>query len=92
MDYKKLFEDKAKGELPLDMKIYLVTRIDDYGYDEYDYGYDEYDSAVVIEKTPKKAMEFCEKYFNKGKMTCELIGTATRKQKAGSVLASFNAG
>ena len=92
MDYKKLFEDKAKGELPLDMKIYLVTRTDDYGYDEYD-------SAVVIEKTPKKAMEFCEKYFNicekyfnKGKMTCELIGTATRKQKAGSVLASFNAG
>ena len=67
------------------MKIYLVTRTDDYDYDEYD-------SAVVIEKTPKKAMEFCEKYFNKGKMTCELIGTATSKQKVGEVLASFNAG
>ena len=67
------------------MKIYLVTRTDDYGYDEYD-------SAVVIEKTPKKAMEFCEQYFNKGEMICELIGTATSKQKAGEVLASFNAG
>ena len=67
------------------MKIYLVTRTDDYEYDEYD-------SAVVIEKTPKKAMEFCEQYFNKGKMACELIGTATSKQKAGDVLASNNAG
>ena len=67
------------------MKVYLITRTDSYCYDEYD-------SAVVIEKTPKKAMEFCEQYFSKGKMTCELIGTATNKQKAGDVLASFNAG
>ena len=67
------------------MKVYLITRTDDCGYDEYD-------SAVVIEKTPKKAMEFCEQYFNKGKMTYELIGTATNKQKAGTILASFNAG
>ena len=67
------------------MKIYLVTRTDDYGYDEYD-------SAVVIEKTPKKAMAFCEQYFNKGKMIYELLGTATSKQKAGDALASFNAG
>ena len=67
------------------MKIYLVTRTDDYDWDEYD-------AVVVVEKTPKKAMEFCEEYFNKGKMTCELIGTATSKQKAGEVLASFNAG
>lgn len=66
------------------MKIYLVERTDNYGYDEYD-------SVVVIEKTPKKAMKFCEQYFNKGKMTCELIGTATSKQKVGEVLASFNA-
>ena len=67
------------------MEIYLVTRTNHCGYDEYD-------AAVVIEKTPKSAMEFCEQYFDKGKMTCELIGTATSKQKAGDVLASFNAG
>ena len=64
------------------MKIYFVTRTDNYGCDEYD-------SAVVIEKTPKKAMKFCEKYFNKGKMVCELIGTATSKHKKGEVLTSF---
>lgn len=67
------------------MKIYLVTRTDDYSYDEFD-------AVVVIEKTPKRAMEFCEKYFNKGMMTCELIGTATKKHKSGTVLESFNAG
>ena len=66
------------------MKIYLVT-VDKYNYDEYD-------SAVVCEKSPKKAKEFCEIFFNKKDVICELLGTANSKQKAGVILSSFNAG
>lgn len=70
------------------MKIYLVTRTDMYGYDEYD-------SAVVIEKSPKKAMQLCEFEFGFtcGKMICEFVGYAAKSKKIGeSVLGSFNAG
>lgn len=67
------------------MKIYLINRTDDYGFDEFD-------SAIVCDTTPKKAMEFCEKYFIKGKMTCEFIGKASNKLIKGEILTSFNAG
>ena len=67
------------------MKIYLIERTDYCGYDMYD-------SAVVAEKTPKKAMKFCERFFNKDKMSYKLIGRATNKQRKGLILASFNAG
>lgn len=86
-EVRKDIWDEFEGKKDRKMRIYLVTRTDKYDYDEYI-------SAVVIENTLKKAMEYCElKYdFNKDDMTCELIGTATSKQKRGEVLSSFNAG
>ena len=67
------------------MKLYLITRTDNWGYDEYD-------SVVVCAKTRIKAMLICNTMFNEEHMNVEFIGIANKKQEEGIILSSFNAG
>lgn len=73
------------------MNIYLLTRTDRVGCDEYD-------AAVVVAASPEDAEKVrpgaisgTEEYWNN--LKCELVGVAAEGLKAGDVvLASFNAG
>lgn len=66
------------------MNLYLVSRTDLVGYDEYD-------SAVMAAEGPDDAIKMSpvSNYFG---LTVELIGWATDRTDSGVVLASFNAG
>lgn len=71
------------------MKIYLLNRTDDIGYDEYD-------SKIVVAETARRARKLANEHVgNEGTVwqnteivTCRQVSTT----EEGEVLASFNAG
>ena len=80
------------------MNLYLLSQSDNSGYDTYD-------SCVVCAKSKKDAITITpdESVFKENEMfatwanklvniKCEHIGKASKKQKRGVILASFNAG
>jgi hypothetical protein len=70
------------------MNIYLVSRTDDIGYDEYD-------SIVIAAKTAQEACSVHpggDAWQKPEDLKVELIGKAIKGSKQGIVLASFNAG
>lgn len=83
------------------MKLYLIDRKDNVGWDEYD-------SAVVAAESPEQALSFItndpsgwthggywvkdEHFYNQPNVSIKLIGTAEPEIEAGFVVASFNAG
>jgi len=69
------------------MKIYLVSTLDGYTYDEYD-------ACVVTAKNEVSAIEIAQKecWNFSGTLSVEYIGNAVKNTKEGVVLSSFNAG
>jgi len=80
------------------MNLYLITRNDNVGYDEYD-------AAVIAAETEEAAKSFIvdgneiwgwtQNYSSDPKnidISIELIGVATPDIEAGILIASFNAG
>lgn len=67
------------------MKIYLVTRLDKWGYDEYD-------TWVVRAKSPQQARSLCR--WGDGKPKNEELKVEVIKSEgdAMAILGSFNAG
>lgn len=74
------------------MNIYLVTRTDNWGYDDYD-------SMVVVAPNATSAKEFtiqthpaeCYDWTTLKNLEAELVGTTSKKQRS-TILESFNAG